>query len=1129
MMTENTNTQLSVRCRLMPDFNKVKDQFVPQICFNTIFSVSDENNMPIKATIKLKSKQEVVAWVNGKETKLSSTPQSFCANLLGNLMVSIDAVANPIPAPLYISVEQQQKNANGEEDYFVVHPIIPLIHQLEEATAKGADALLGLLQRVPNAKGVEEIKQVLRIIHSIITAGKEKYIAAIEHNKMGSAQNELYDTQSDEIIYEILDESAIGEKAELKNPKQVFELLATTLSGKANDPVSGEIANIATHFITDLNQVATISQSALEYLGADFEKVLDLLKMELPLEDLVGTHKILHHFLDQIVGDLNQFLVMSKGGIDSLIQSFKHIVNNTWDKLRGFMSHHILRLPLYNNQVSDFIKQHKPKPPNLNSFETAWITVKLGELAPQNPQEMEKMVRHFLKKLNLQDVANQLDKIAGLFTKLVGEANPEKAMIKLLPIIKKYVVAQSPDETLKLIASGELLDLMKNEMLKGVDKIEDVLDTVNELLQELTKLIQLLLNKKVDVPLLSMLLDEKFSLNMKRPPTSEFSVLQITCLVMAFPVNAYRKQVFPQSKLTHDIVDELTSLSFKPSEVQWMELIKLCLDTIEAGSPLSMEMFFNPDNTFAFNQPSRFALKKSAQSTPENQSVKAKSPPETDQVESNHQNNITNKNFSQLVPVLYKMKTECIDNDISNGANVNDSEPNPKEDTEDEIKKEDERKKDKVEVKRRKNLCDHLIICFSAFSHIAKFCKDMTGVALFGEDLRDKFSKKQYSVLEGQESMVTDIRNDKFQVGQFCIVDIPRIFFTVVEEISSLIVETVNVVRVPFIGENYQIVKKKETLLSSEKLHVIFPPILGLLHSLFQIAPGMVDLICSILRTTPAIINVMKYSSEFATVTSSTEDAGASDWALPEEEFAYDDAGKKWRSFAENSEYVEVALGLIFNLVDVFHIPIKLYMEIGYFTNDYKYVRESVSSGDLAAVSKIPILNPFCTYTEENTERPVFVLEFFEGIGGVLTSVPAYLEMLFVKLYKKKMSRKNKVAPDPMAASSVEMDWIEDISFLATSGSDEKYELMTLRLLFDGEDHAWTLMALQRLFEEKVKVMTPTISIHDPKDGNFYWIFHFIKPIFETPEKVFLLTSTFIQAKLYIDQRVIPAWNTLAK
>lgn len=94
------NTQLSIRCRLMPDFNKVKDLFVPQICFNNIFSVSDENNMPIKATLKLKSKQEVVAWVNGKETKLSSTPQTFCTNLLGNLMVSIDAVANPIPAPL---------------------------------------------------------------------------------------------------------------------------------------------------------------------------------------------------------------------------------------------------------------------------------------------------------------------------------------------------------------------------------------------------------------------------------------------------------------------------------------------------------------------------------------------------------------------------------------------------------------------------------------------------------------------------------------------------------------------------------------------------------------------------------------------------------------------------------------------------------------------------------------------------------------------------------------------------------------------------------------------------------------------------------------------------------------------
>ena len=130
--------------------------------------------------------------------------------------------------------------------------------------------------------------------------------------------------------------------------------------------------------------------------------------------------------------------------------------------------------------------------------------------------------------------------------------------------------------------------------------------------------------------------------------------------------------------------------------------------------------------------------------------------------------------------------------------------------------------------------------------------------------------------------------------------------------------------------------------------------------------------------------------------------------------------------------------------------------------------------------------------------------------------------MLVVKLHKK-----NTVAPTPASSEemdnivtepqvsdpSEEMDWIEDISFLATSGSDEKYELMTLRLLFDGEDHAWTLMALQRLFEEKV--MTPTISIHDPKDGNFYWIFHFIKPIFETPEKVFLLTSTFINKALY--------------
>ena len=79
----------------------------------------------------------------------------------------------PNSSPLYVSVEKQQKNANGEDDYFVVHPIIPLIHQLEKATAEGADPLLGLLQKVPNAKGVEEIKQVLHVIHSIITAGKE--------------------------------------------------------------------------------------------------------------------------------------------------------------------------------------------------------------------------------------------------------------------------------------------------------------------------------------------------------------------------------------------------------------------------------------------------------------------------------------------------------------------------------------------------------------------------------------------------------------------------------------------------------------------------------------------------------------------------------------------------------------------------------------------------------------------------------------------------------------------------------------------------------------------------------------------------------------------------------------------
>ena len=38
------------------------------------------------------------------------------------------------------------------------------------------------------------------------------------------------------------------------------------------------------------------------------------------------------------------------------------------------------------------------------------------------------------------------------------------------------------------------------------------------------------------------------------------------------------------------------------------------------------------------------------------------------------------------------MKTQGVDSDKSNGANVNDFEPNPKEDTEDEIKRMKERR-----------------------------------------------------------------------------------------------------------------------------------------------------------------------------------------------------------------------------------------------------------------------------------------------------------------------------------------------------------------------------------------------------------------------------------------------------
>lgn len=1123
-MTENTNTQLSVRCRLMPDFNKVKDQFVPQICLNTIFSVCDENNMPIKAKLKLKSEQEVVAWVNGQLTKLSSTPQTFSTNFLGNLMVSIDAVANPVPAPLYVSVKQQEKHANSEDDYIVVRSIIPLIHRLEEATAEGADALLGLLQKVPNAKGVEEIKQVLGVVHSIIKAGKEKYLAAIEHNKIGSAQNELYNTQSDEIICERLDNSAIGEKVDLKNPQQVFELLATTLSDKANVPVSSEIASIARHFICDLNQVATISQSALEYLGADFEKVLDLLKMELPLEDLVGTHKILHHFLDQIVGDLNQFLVISKGGIDSLIQSFKRIVNNTWDKLRDFMSHHILKLPLHNNQISDFIKQHNPKPPNLNSFETAWVTVKLGELAPQNPQEMESMLRHFLKKLNLQDVANQLDKIAGLFTKLVGEANPETAMIKLLPIIKKYVGAQTPDELLKLTASGELLDLMKNEMLKGVDKIEDVLDTINELLQELTKLIQLLLNKKIDVPLLGMLLDEKFSLNMKRPPTSEFSVLQIICLVMAFPVNAYRKQVFPQSKLTHDIVDELTSLSFKPSEVQWTELIKLCLDTIEAGSPLSMEMFFNPDNTFSFNQPTRFGLKKSAQSTPANRSVKAKSPPKTDQVESNHQNNITNKNISQLVPVLYKMKTEGVNSDLSNKA--------------------DEAYSELTSKQFKKHFCDTLIILFSAVSHAAKFFKDRAGDVTLKYDILDHFIETQYPKVKNV-SLVEDLRNDLFQLRLFCVMDFPRLLFTFFEDISSILVETVNVFRVPFIGEQYPICKLKESPLSSKKVPFIFPPILALINALSQIGPGAYDIFCSLLRSAPALCNVFKNSAEALTVVSSFEDAGASELALPEEEFSYQTSVKELRSCARLSENVEVILGLfIFNPIELLYVTIKLNMDVGYFTNDFKYVREGAAAGDLDAIHKIPILDPFCTYTSENTQRPVFILEFIEGVSGITASVPAYLELFFLGINKMNLKAKE-LASNPL---NDETTIIENPLYEGTFNQLTETALpdpIDIKPDESGQNTINSIASSPRnvisggsdLAKEDNK-KTPAVDSNAKKtkmrdrisiyDNNYHWS-TYTKIVPEVVEKSSLLVSTHIQAKLFYDQKLIPPWNTLAK
>ncbi len=140
-------TTTTAQCRLMPDWIFDADVPRPGIFFNSLISVLNQG-LPESTDVRLRCSQTLSANVNGRPVEIGpDSNETYTTNFAGQLLVSVDAIATPLPPALLVHVESSMKS----NEQLVVEQVCPLVGFLKKLGTCSTNGLQELIAKAPGA------------------------------------------------------------------------------------------------------------------------------------------------------------------------------------------------------------------------------------------------------------------------------------------------------------------------------------------------------------------------------------------------------------------------------------------------------------------------------------------------------------------------------------------------------------------------------------------------------------------------------------------------------------------------------------------------------------------------------------------------------------------------------------------------------------------------------------------------------------------------------------------------------------------------------------------------------------------------------------------------------------------
>lgn len=492
---------ISVQCRLMPDIHQTGEHCVPGIFYNILVSAANEKGVIIPCSVKFRA----TAALNDPENKQNGTDwsQPLKSSLLGSVLWSVNALTDPLPAPIEVEVD-----AEGIVHKVTVQPAANLAAMLQRLNEKTTDEWCGFLSKGYHASDLmhfaaEALSASVNTIYSdLMKSPSGADLTAL----MKASYNESSGILS---VTEQTNKMAAARVTSHLNLEGSSDLFGKLLDAMANQAErKGEAGVVLKYFIKDVPELFQVIQLLLEQCGREMKDLFDWIELNLPWEDIGEAHDLVKSVAETLIKDLIGSNAKVTQGWGAVMSSFRSV----WSSASGQMGERTKELIPLATGLQQSWKEHSPKLSKRiqidhQQFETGWIGWRLTHSLSGGPAEPTDLIQSILKALDFSGLSKALNELSEALSGLDMSEEAEESLGLIQAFLTK-IIRGDTSQVEQLLSGGPELNAVlaaPQELFKLMDQLQSKGNSMIKLVHACLELVYDFITAPIEVPFLEAL------------------------------------------------------------------------------------------------------------------------------------------------------------------------------------------------------------------------------------------------------------------------------------------------------------------------------------------------------------------------------------------------------------------------------------------------------------------------------------------------------------------------------------------------------------------------------------------------------------------------------------------------